>query len=126
MKVRVRLSDKDRERYGCPEWLEFDPYAVSIQEAIVLQSGVDIGGVVFAYDTPAGWRNAFNKRENFAVLVAVWLALRGSDVKVPLSDVEFNSDDFDYEVVDEGEAPDPEVGKGGSGPETTSSSASTT
>jgi hypothetical protein len=35
--VKLRLSDADRERLGCPEWLDFDLTNMSVDEGIALE-----------------------------------------------------------------------------------------
>lgn len=57
MKIRVRLSDADRQRFECDEWLEFD-WTLTFAEAIPLQDGVSVGGAMVGFDTPSDWRMA--------------------------------------------------------------------
>lgn len=56
MKFRLRLGEDDGKRYDCPDWIDLDLLSVSVREAIVLQNGADIDGVLIAYDSPAHWR----------------------------------------------------------------------
>lgn len=59
MKVRLRLSDVDRKRFDCPEWLELDPMKVSFREVIAMQRGFDVDGEVVAFDSGIDWRLAW-------------------------------------------------------------------
>jgi len=148
MLVKIRLGDKDRERFDCAEWLPVDPLSVSIREAILLQKGVEVDGGVIAFDSPAAWRLALNghpligedgepvtveavvdgettkrivKVANYdAEMVLVWLALKRAGTKVALGDVDYDSDDLDWSVQVESEDAG-ELGKDPSTPETTSS-----
>jgi hypothetical protein len=58
--LKLRLSDKDRERLGCPEWLTVDLHAVTAREAAVLQRCIWPGpdGELESFDEPAEWRRA--------------------------------------------------------------------
>lgn len=127
MKIRLRLGDADRERYQCPEWIELDPLAVSMRDAVAMQAGADVDGVTVAFDSPAHWRKALSGSEGHegsqlaATLVMVWMALRRAGVKVSLSELDFDSDSLGWEMVPDpyDEQPDAE-GKDESAPETTS------
>lgn len=35
--MRIRLADADRERLGCPEWVEYDPNKLGLREAAALK-----------------------------------------------------------------------------------------
>lgn len=77
MLIKVRLSEVDRTRLGCPEWLSVDPHKVSIREVIVLQKGVDLGdGEPLFYDSAQAWRVALSGRD-----------MRGPDGKPVMVDV---------------------------------------
>ena len=120
MKIRVSLGDADRERYGAPEELAVDPLKVSLREMLVLQKGVEIEGVVCAFDSPQEWRQALGKANAFAILVLVWLGLRRAGLTPDLASM---SIDDDAEVRFDPEATDTaEPGKGRRTRGTTSSS----
>lgn len=121
MKVKVRLADSDREQFGCPEWMELDPYSVRATEAFVLQAGFTREGVTVGFDSPAEWRAALRSDKASAVIVLVWLALRRSGTQIPLSDLEFDFDAALYQVIPDADEADDEAGKGEeSDPATTS------
>lgn len=127
MKIRLRLSDADRERFDCPEWMDLDPHTVSMHEAIALQAGATVEGVTIAFDLPSDWRasltsDATPRARLAGMFVLVWLALRRSGTQLPLSDVDFDADALVWDITldaEENPAPDAE-GKDESGPETTS------
>jgi hypothetical protein len=120
MLIRIRLSDADRERLGCPEQIEVDPTHISYDEQIVLQKGVDIEGAVCSFDSAAEWRAALGKGEPFAEKVLIWVALRRAGLKLPLGGFDADRDGMDWDI--ERDPTDPgEPGKGTSTPETTSS-----
>ena len=90
--IHLRLSHADRERLGCPEWLDLDVYSVTAREAAIMQRGFDLDGERAAFAHPGVWRNALgggdDRVPNFAAItMLVWLALRRVDVVVPLAEV---------------------------------------
>jgi hypothetical protein len=62
VKFSLRLADADRARYDCPEWIDVDPFAVSVREAMILQTGVTVtdgnDGFVVQFASPGAWRKA--------------------------------------------------------------------
>lgn len=134
--IHLRLSDADRERLGCPEWLDIDPYSVTAREAAALQRGFDLAGERVIYAHPGEWRAALlgevvvdergapvmqpvesddgpkiveTRRANFgAFMVLVWLALRRVDIAVPFSELDFNVDQLAYRG-DPAEEPEPDA-----------------
>lgn len=62
MKIRLRLGDADRERYGCPEWMELDPNTVSMGETIAMQKGIKVEDDIVAFDEPTDWLAAIGGR----------------------------------------------------------------
>jgi hypothetical protein len=107
VKIRLSLGEADRKRYDCPEWIEFDPFTVTMAETIVMQRGADIDGVVVGFDEPGMWRNAMTKGDIGAFLITVWLGLRRAGAVVSLTDaatVEFDA--VKYAVVSDDPAED--------------------
>lgn len=84
----IRLSDADRERFGCAEWLELDQNVLSLEEAEQLD---DAGIDALRWDRPAEGLvdDAGNPRVSArGVRVAVWLALNRNGSKVSLAELE--------------------------------------
>jgi hypothetical protein len=108
----IRLGDADRERWGCPEWLEF-PASLPVRDAKALQAA---GGKYLDYfnrDEPAGWQ------------VIVWLALHRAGITVKLDELE----DLDLAAisiadVEPGKAPNSDNESGTTPPTSASSSTS--
>lgn len=76
--MRIRLSDEDRERLGCPEWLEVDLDRYSVAEA---QKAEEAG-------LPAG---AYLGSGFLTLLSRIWIGLFRAGVTPPASvaDMEF-------------------------------------
>jgi hypothetical protein len=116
--ARIRLGDADRERLGCPEWLEHDPAQLRQVEAEALQ---DVWGV--APGDYTRWRlGLLGQPEGTppnpparALRFGIWQALRRSGVKVDLTELDF--DLMDIEIQRD---PEPEPGKSPSTPRKTS------
>lgn len=113
--MRFRLSDADRVRLGCPEWITYDASRMTNREAIVLQkAGYDppakaIGEAWMAQFTEVGDDVYELKSIDYAVWTAmVWMALRRDGVKVDLDDLEFDVNDARSELGQE----EPEVDEG--------------
>lgn len=128
--LQIRLSDADRERYGCEEWLDADAASVSVREAMALQP--------LGFTSPTDWRQALRgdvveedgkpvlrpdgqplrrqgRQYPAALLGLVWLALKRSGVQVGLDDLDFDMDNLDIEAPPEPEQAD-EPGKDPSTP----------
>lgn len=124
MKVRIRLGESDRERYGAPESMEVDIFSVSMVEATIMQAGRDVEGLTISYESPGHWRSALSKGNMGAILTLVWLGLRRAELKddrrVSYGEIDFDTDAFDYDIVPDQEEPNEEVGKDTSDPVTTS------
>jgi hypothetical protein len=132
---RLRLADQDRERYGCDEWLELDPFAITNREAAAIQRGFTCDGMKVAFDNPATWLRALTgevvtddngapvmdpitghdgeptvvprRRPDFgAELILVWLALRRSGINVPMSEVDYDMDMRWESTVPQADEPD--------------------
>lgn len=112
--VRLRLPDADRERYGCPEWLEADIVSVTVWEAALIQRGFTRDGIRVAFDTPGAWRKALmgevvtdendapRRRPDFgAEIMLVWLELRRAGVDVSMAEVEFGYDGLRWDLAPE-------------------------
>lgn len=107
--MKLRLSDPDRARLGCPEWLEYDRDQLDLADAEALEAA---GGRWFDYaeSTLAGSR------------ARVWIALHRAGVTVtPYESLHFDVLGITYEDM-----PAPSPGKAPSkrsGPRTRSTSA---
>ena len=105
--MKIRLSAPDRERLGCPEWLDFDLMNLSVEEAEALE---EAGG---------------DYRDFFAVGIRairsrVWVALHRAGVTVtPYGSLTFN---LVFETDGElGKAPSARAGRTTSSTSATSS-----
>lgn len=111
---RIRLSEKDRKRFGCPEWLTVDVDSMTAREAAIIQTegGIApdeisdelIGQPVFDNGAPVFQRDIVTgevirddgiprqkRRYNFnAWLALVWLALRRNGIQVPYAEMDFD------------------------------------
>lgn len=104
--MQFRLNEEDRQRLGCPEWLEFDFRKLSFKEAIALQKSTDFKSVEDLFS--AFWKPALGKDTDptglvvdyEAVFCAVWLALRRAGVKVPYEELDFEARNIDYKLSD--------------------------
>ena len=106
MKIRLSLGETDRKKYGCDEWIEFDPFTVTMAETIVMQRGADIDGVVVGFDEPGASRTAMTKGDMGAFLVTIWLGLRRAGAVVSLVDaatVDFDAAKYDVVLDDPAE-----------------------
>lgn len=100
--MRIRLSDADRERLGCPEWIEYQPDRLMIDEAIEIQDAIGYGpdelldamqGVPLVrngqpvLDSDGEQRV---RRDLRAWQAVVWAALRRAGVDTPLQGLTFD------------------------------------
>lgn len=103
---RLRLSDADRAKFGCPEFLPVSLDAITNREAIALQKA--------GYPTPRLFREALRVKPvidpatgeptpdgDYSVDVEawtclVWLSLRRCGVETDLATLEWNVDGVDY------------------------------
>lgn len=83
MSLRIRLSDADRERLGCPEWIVFDASTVTIRQLAEVEQVTGMRPAAFQ----AGLTEATPSAEH--LWVRVWLALRTAGVDVALADFDF-------------------------------------
>ena len=91
--MKIRLGDADRERLGCPEWMELDLSALSVGEAEVLdESGGD-------------WTVIAAKGAK-AAKTRVWLALYRAGVVVPYRDLTFDILSIEAQDDEPGKAKD--------------------
>lgn len=103
--MRFRLSDADRERYGCEEWLSVDLDATTNKEAATLQRALGFDDHVTLADAfNAQWRTdeTGGARMNYGAWDAVvWLSLRQAGVLTARSREEMAAelDGLHYEVV---------------------------
>jgi len=75
--MKIRLGDADRERLGCPEWMELDLTTMSVAEAEALEASG--GDWTVIHDSGAK-----------AMKTRIWLALHRSGVTVPFSELTFD------------------------------------
>lgn len=85
---RYSLSESDRARLGCPEWLEVDLEDLPIGDCIDLES------------TGGDWSSVIDGGAK-GVKGRVWLALRRAGVDVPYSELTFNITGLRVERVDQ-------------------------
>ena len=103
---RLKLSDADRERLGCPEFLPLPLDSVTVREAIELQA--------LGYPTPAalarGLRVGEDGPDYRAWAATVWLALRRSGVDCDAKTLDF--DVVQMQVLADEEPVEPTVASG--------------
>lgn len=120
-----RLSDRDRERLGCPEFLPIDLSSVTNREAIVLaRSGFATPRILASALLPKS--DDGEMLINWAAWTGlVWLALRRAGVETDPQTLEFDIEDFEYKKDPEPEpAVEPEVVPGKSEDSTSSETTS--
>jgi hypothetical protein len=141
--MRIRLSEADRKRLGCPEWLDVQLTSITAREAATIQrlGGYDPDELAEAlkgtpvmrdgqpvYETDADGNTVMEDgkpkpklRYDFDAWVAViWLALKRAGVTVP-----YNELDFDLEIDVEAADPEGEVPAEGKESDSTPTSEST-
>lgn len=96
--MKIRLSDPDRERLGCPEWLDIS-YSLDVREAEALEKA---GGDYTLY-TAAG---------PGATRTRIWVGLHRAGVTVPFDELHFDLLGLTVEDVPVGKA---RSARGGSG-----------
>jgi hypothetical protein len=81
--LRYGLSDADRERLGCPEWIEFDSAKITIRQLAEVER---VTGM-----RPASFHQGLTEEQPSAehLWVRMWLALRQAGVEIPLADFDF-------------------------------------
>jgi hypothetical protein len=106
--MRIRLSDADREKFGCDEWLDYDLAAVTNREMATLQQA-------FGYDDTMQLLEAFNAQwarddEDNVTRAAmnydawdslVWIALRQSGALTARTRTEMATElaGLEYQVI---------------------------
>lgn len=105
---KIRLSDADRERLGCPEFLTNPLDTVTVREAIELQG--------LGYPTPTLLAKALVARADEgpdyrAWAVFVWLALRRVGVECDAATLDFDIISMSIVADEEPPEPDAEPGK---------------
>ncbi len=125
---KLRLSDPDRERLGCPEFLPLDLSSITNREAIELRK--------LGWNTPRLFTRALIVEEdkssgevdyvlNYGAWTAlVWLALRRAGVDTDPLTLEFDLSDFEW-LPDVEVEPEPEPVEEGKAPAASTSSAPT-
>lgn len=76
--IKIGLTAEDRERFGCPEWLEFT--SVTTRDAEAFE---DAGGMV-------GWFDEDNRARVSWWRSQVWLALRRIGISLKYDEVHFS------------------------------------
>ena len=123
--AKLRLTDADRERLGCPEFLPFEPGSLTNREAIELRK--------LGYKTPVKFWDALRaERETdgdqvvdvvldyVAWTALVWLALRRVGIQSDPATLEFDVDGLQY--VPNEEPAEEEPGKAPAVPDPSTSS----
>lgn len=100
------LSERDREKFGCPDKLPFDWTALTNREAVAIQ-GLGFGSLsglqrMLAEQIEEG----VNEKTVAALDALVWLALRRSGIHVDIHELEY---DLAMEWYDDDPAPEPIV-----------------
>ncbi len=114
MALQIRLGDADRERLGCPEWVEYDFGSLTLTEAEILDDhGVTWDGEL-RYGTPvldADGKAVLNAdgrpMRTFkprATRVWVWSALRRAGVDVPFAELDFDTDAMSFKATGEADS----------------------
>lgn len=129
LSIRLRLSDADRERYGCDEWLGVVFGSVNAWEAALIQRGFTKDGIRVGFDSPGRWRQGLTgqvitgddgepilrkvetpegmkevpqRRPDFgAELILVWMALRRAGIDVPMAEVDYDTDGLTWQSEDD-------------------------
>lgn len=97
--MRLRLTEADRQRFNCPEFLPISLDGLTNKEAIVLKK--------LGFPTPRLLVRALQESAQYeAWTAAVWLALKRAGIDVPVEDLEF---DIAVEVLGDEEPADPVV-----------------
>lgn len=83
MALRYRLSDADRERLGCPEWIEFDSSKITVRQLAEVERVTGL--------RPAAFHQGLTEEQPSAehLWVRLWLALRQAGIEVALADFDF-------------------------------------
>lgn len=92
--MRFSLSEEDRERLGCDEWLDLDLEYLPVDLCIELDEAGGQWGTLLT----GGARG---------VKARVWLALKRADISVPYADLTFDMANLRYDR-DAGKAPSSE------------------
>jgi hypothetical protein len=124
--MRIQLSDADRQRFGCPEWLPIDLSLMTLTEMEAIQKAV---GFDSDQDLIDAWDRQFKNAEKTIVYdfdawrVLVWLGLRQAEALTAKSLDEMTTEivDLDYQILRLRIGTEPEPGK-----DQTSSSTPTT
>lgn len=123
--MRIRLSDDDRERLGCPEWITYDANRLTTLEGKQLQkAGFDpprkaIAEAWAAQFEPIDAETYRQARIDYDVYTAVvWMALRRIGIQTTYAELEFDTVGMQWELEP---APEVDGGKGPSTPPGTSS-----
>lgn len=78
MAYRIRLSDEDRERIGCDEWLELDLSHLPVEEAEAIEDA-----------TGKTWDMVLDPGAK-AAKARLWFALRRAGIEVSFAELTFN------------------------------------
>lgn len=79
--MRIQLSEADRERFGCPDWLTVDLSVMTLTEMEAVQKAV---GFDSDQDLIDAWDGQFKREDKKLVMdfdawrVLIWLGLRQS------------------------------------------------
>ena len=128
--MRIRLSEEDATRLGCPRDLEFDPDKLMGRELIALEEEVGwnfdtleenlqgeylknaLGEPVFETDDKGkvvldGGGKPMRARglKMTTVVVIAWIAARRAGSKVPYAEFDFNVNGAEFDTEEPGKAP---------------------
>lgn len=128
--MRIRLSEEDATRLGCPRDLEFDPDKIMGRELIAMEEEVGwnvdrleeslqgeylknaLGEPVYETDDKGklvldGGGKPMRARglKAATVIVMTWLAARRAGSKVPYSEFDFNVTGAEFDPEEPGKAP---------------------
>lgn len=129
--MRIRLSEEDAQRLGCPRDLEFDPEKIMGRELIAMEEEVGwdvdrleeslqgdylknaLGEPVFETDANGkvvldGGGKPMRARglKIATVIVITWLAARRAGCKVPYADFDFAVTGAEFDAEEPGKAPE--------------------
>jgi hypothetical protein len=132
--MRIQLSEADRERFGCPDWLPIDLSLMTLTEMEAIQKAV---GFDSDQDLIEAWERQYkNPDKKFAYdfdawRVLVWLGLRQANSLTAKSLDEMTTEivDLDCQILRLRIGTEPEPGKDQTSsftPTTTSESSETT
>lgn len=94
--MKIRLGDADRERLGCPEWLDVQWSSISVREAEALElgTGLDYADSLELMQPKIVKLDEDTIRYSFkpkGMRLLVWLGLHRADVEASFADLDFDA-----------------------------------